>query len=644
VVTVIPSPYLTNSPLRKTQCNNQNTNLTLTSNVLGTQFNWTASPSSPALIGYSNSVNPGTIIAQTLGNTGFNVDSVTYHITPQTSGCPGSVTDYHVVVFPTPDVYFIPNGETVCEGKASALSLHSHVAGTTYSWTATASSPNLSGYSSSSGNMIVQTISNSGITVETVTYHVTPVANSCPPGITQNVVLTVKPRPVLTNTITTFQICNSASTAISLQADVPGSTFAWRAFGSSPNVTGFSNGAGSSITQTLTNTAFTIESVTYRVAATATGCAGDSTDFIVTVFPVPDVFFTPSAQTICPLQTSNITINSHVSGASYTWTPSGSSVLVSGYSPGSGNLIQQTLNNTGYNIETVTYQVSPTANGCPGTNNNLIITVDPAPVVSFTLCVDPVTTTNAQPITLKGGNPVNGTYSGRGVSGAVLYPALAGVGMDTLYYSYANTYGCSRNNFLVISIISPLPFNCGNSVTDPRNSKQYPTVQIGTQCWMAANLDYGQQLSASANQRDNCMVEKYCYNDNPGNCASSGGLYQWDELMKYDITAASQGYCPPGWHIPTENEWNTLFNNFLGSGFAGSPLKVTGYSGFSALLDGARFKNASWSFNNFATLFWSSTSRGPFKAWAHGMNDNNPSVSFYPSARNNAFPVRCIKD
>jgi len=642
VVTVIPSPYLTNSPLRNTQCNNQNTNLTLTSNVAGTQFNWTATASSLALTGYSNSVTPGTLISQTLGNTGFNVDSVTYHVTPVTSGCPGSVTDYNVVVFPTPDVYFNPNGETICEGVASGISNQSHVAGTTYSWTATASSPNLTGYYDSNGNMIAQMISNSGTTVESVTYHVTPQANGCPPGIAQNVELTVMPRPVISNATTIFQICNNNSISIFLQADIHSSSFAWRAFGSSGNLGGFSGGSGASIIQSLTNTGYTIESVTFRVAATAYGCPGDSTDFIVTVFPVPDVYFTPNGQTICSGNGINLLLQSNISGSSFTWTATGSSLLVSGYSPGSGSVIQQTLDNLGSNIETVTYNVSPTANGCPGMNNNVLVTVDPAPVVTFALCVDPVTTTDAQPIKLKGGNPVNGIYTGRGVSGATLFPALAGVGTDTIYYSFINTYGCSRNSYLVLSIISPLPFICGNIMTDPRDNKQYLTVQIGTQCWMAENLDYGTEIPSNQHQRDNCINEKYI---NPASSIQNqASAYQWDELMKYDITGASQGYCPPGWHIPAENEWNILFNNFLGNGFAGNPLKTSGYSGFNALLDGARFMNASWNFSNFATLFWSSTSHGPNKAWAHGMNTDNPSVSFYPSARSNAFPVRCLKD
>jgi uncharacterized protein (TIGR02145 family) len=189
-----------------------------------------------------------------------------------------------------------------------------------------------------------------------------------------------------------------------------------------------------------------------------------------------------------------------------------------------------------------------------------------------------------------------------------------------------------------------MPFACGNTLTDPRDSKQYPTAKIGSQCWMAANLDYGQQITSLATQRDNCLVEKYCYGEITANCSSFGGLYQWDEIMNYDIASASQGICPPGWHIPAENEWNTLFMHYTSSGFAGSSLKSTGYSGFNAYLDGAVFRNVSWNFLDFATFFWSSSAHGSNKAWAHGMNDPDPSISFYPSSRSNAFQVRCMKD
>ena len=150
--------------------------------MAGTQFAWTATGSSLWLPAIRNSLAPGTWINQTLVNSGFANETVTYHVTPQNSGCPGSVTDYTVTVFPVPDVFFIPNGQTLCEGQPSGLSLQSHVTGTTFAWTATASSLNLSGYSDGSGNLIAQTISNAGATIEWVTYQVTPTANGCPAG------------------------------------------------------------------------------------------------------------------------------------------------------------------------------------------------------------------------------------------------------------------------------------------------------------------------------------------------------------------------------------------------------------------------------------------------------------------------------
>jgi uncharacterized protein (TIGR02145 family) len=181
-------------------------------------------------------------------------------------------------------------------------------------------------------------------------------------------------------------------------------------------------------------------------------------------------------------------------------------------------------------------------------------------------------------------------------------------------------------------------------MNDIRDNTQYPTVKIGTQCWMAKNLNYGSIIASTQMQRDNCLPEKYCFNDNPANCISYGGLYQWDEMMHYTNAPAEQGFCPPAWHVPTENEWTTLFNFYISNGFAGAPLKYTGYSGFNALLSGTRFNNENWNFSNFAVMLWSSTSEGTHKAWAHGMNTYNPSVSYYPSSTTHAFNLRCIKD
>jgi uncharacterized protein (TIGR02145 family) len=274
----------------------------------------------------------------------------------------------------------------------------------------------------------------------------------------------------------------------------------------------------------------------------------------------------------------------------------------------------------------------------------VVVNVNPIPGVTYTPCTDVITTTAAQRIKLKGGLPLGGNYTGPGVNTGYFYPSIAGVGNHAINYSYSNTWGCVANASQLISVVNPPVFICDNTMTDIRDNKQYPTIKIGTQCWMAANLNYGNTIAAAQMQRDNCVFEKYCFNDNPVNCTTYGGMYMWDEMMQYDVVAAAQGFCPPGWHVPVENDWATLFNFYTSNGFAGAPLKYSGFSGFNAFLSGTRFINVNWNFFNFAVMIWSSTTHGPDKAWAHGMNTYNPSVSYYPSSRTNAFSIRCIKD
>jgi len=240
-------------------------------------------------------------------------------------------------------------------------------------------------------------------------------------------------------------------------------------------------------------------------------------------------------------------------------------------------------------------------------------------------------------------------------SGREFFPALAGNGIHEIKYTYINEFNCIDSASLSIHVSDPGSLICGDTLLDVRDSLKYPTVLIGTQCWMAANLNYGQITATSIPQRDNCVNEKYCYNNDPALCALGSVLYQWGEVMRYRTTEGVQGLCPPGWHLPTESDWNTLFNNYISNGFAANPLKYSGYSGFNARLNGIRFQNLVWRYPASdgtlnSTIFWSGTLHGPDKAWAHGINDvasdkdYTPSVSFYPALKSNAFSVRCIRD
>ncbi|MCX6251929.1 MAG: hypothetical protein NTX61_14405 [Bacteroidetes bacterium] len=325
------------------------------------------------------------------------------------------------------------------------------------------------------------------------------------------------------------------------------------------------------------------------------------------------------------------------SNPTYQWVVDGVGVSqyapTMSYTPANGDLVSCFLTSN-----------SICATGNPATSNIITMNVFISPLVTFTRCNDSITTVNAQPFRLKGGIPLGGTYSGPGVTNGIFYPAIAGAGTKTITYSYTNVALCSgsASRSLVISQLSLVV--CGNILTDIRDGNVYPTVQIGSQCWLASNLNFGTMIPGSISQRDNCTAEKYCLNDITANCQLGTANYQWDEIMAYDETLSTQGLCPPGWHVPTEPDWNTMFAVYINNAFAAWPLLYTGYSGFNATLSGARHMNKTWDWSGFATFFWSSTSHGINKAWSHGMNDTDPSVSLYPAFRSNAFSVRCLKD
>ena len=292
------------------------------------------------------------------------------------------------------------------------------------------------------------------------------------------------------------------------------------------------------------------------------------------------------------------------------------------------------------------------------------------PDVSFTPCYNIITSQEAQPFKLKGGLPFNGVYSSvppaspwvtNAGAGVYLFnPQLAPLGPVAVNYTYTNAAGCSATVMANIqNNPAPANFTCGagNWLDIRDNNKSYPTVSIvtanGTQCWLAENMNYGTRIQSSQVQSDNCLVEKYCYNNDPVNCNGAGGqpalggLYQWDELMSYDNTPGSQGICPPGWHVPVESEWMDLFNVYGGVGRASLYLQTPALSGFNVLMGGVLYQNDTWAYKDLsATLFWTSTpaSADPFRVISHGMNNKDESVSLYESLRSNAFPVRCLKD
>ena len=121
-------------------------------------------------------------------------------------------------------------------------------------------------------------------------------------------------------------------------------------------------------------------------------------------------------------------------------------------------------------------------------------------------------------------------------------------------------------------------------------------------------------INGSENQIDGGVIQKYCYANDPANCNTYGGLYQWKEAMKYLEVDGAQGICPSGWHIPTVAEFQALQTavndngnslKAIGQGSGGGA--GTNESGFSALLCGSRTYTGGWGAFGAYVDFWSST-------------------------------------
>jgi uncharacterized protein (TIGR02145 family) len=628
-------PSVTNNPLSESICSGNSTNISLTSGVPGTLFHWTASLTSGNITGFS--ADSGLVINQVLIDNLTTPGIATYSITPKVGSCSGSTVDYQVTVTPGAPV-----------SVSISASQNNVCAGTSITYTAV---PTNGGANPAYQWKVNGT--NSGTNSITFTY--TPVNNdiiTC--VLTSSLLVCISNNPATSNAITmTVNPLQPVSVNVSPSQNpvCAGASVTFTATptngGTSPSYQWKVNGTGvGTNSSTYTYTPVNGDIITCVVTSNAvcpTGNPATSNTVTMTVNPSFTLSLTiaASANPFClgSLVTFTATPTNGGTNPAYQWkvngVNAGTNSSTYSYNPNNGDSVRCIMTS---NLTCVTNN--------PASSLEIIMSGTLSPTVTFTSCFDTITTVNSKPIKLKGGIPLGGTYSGPGVNSltGIFTPSTSGTGTKTITYTYTNVSSCSAFKTIHIIVQSTAVFSCGNTFNDIRDGKTYPTVQIGTQCWMAANLNYGTVLVSTQDQRDNCLFEKYCYNDNPANCTNLGALYQWDEMMQYDNTAADQGFCPPGWHIPTENDWNTLFANYINNAFAGNPLKYSGYSGFNALLSGENYFNKSWNYQGFATFFWSSTSHSPTQAWAHGMNEEDPSVSLYPASRENAFSVRCIHD
>lgn len=211
---------------------------------------------------------------------------------------------------------------------------------------------------------------------------------------------------------------------------------------------------------------------------------------------------------------------------------------------------------------------------------------------------------------------------------------------------------------------------CGGQTELVYNGIAYPLVEIGGQCWFAANL-------ATTTYANGDPISEIVPNAAWANATS--GAYSWFEnnsanqsygaFYNGHVLEDHRGVCPVGWHVPTHCEWMYLeatvgmsladqqsFANPRGTD-EGIHLKSTAgwafggngtnSSGFNALPYG--WRNGSGSFNTIGIRagFWLSSRMFwdlPYAIQARGLSNTADQISAYGDHRDVGNSIRCIKD
>jgi len=259
--------------------------------------------------------------------------------------------------------------------------------------------------------------------------------------------------------------------------------------------------------------------------------------------------------------------------------------------------------------------------------------------------------------TLQGNTPLigNGQWSIiSGNDGFVTEPSnptstFTGQSGETYVLQWTISLPCSSSSDEVTIQFINLP--CGMTITDSRDGQVYPTVLIGTQCWMQKNLNVGTLIGSFTGQSNNGTIEKYCADNLESNCDIYGGLYYWNEMMEYSTNPVTQGICPVGWHLPSNEEWVTLISFLGGRDYAGGKMKeagtihwnspntgATNSSGFTALPGRKKFALGDFYSPGMDGFFWTTNSQQAyhllyFRQWIW---EDGGSV-------NDGMSVRCLK-
>jgi PKD repeat protein len=214
-------------------------------------------------------------------------------------------------------------------------------------------------------------------------------------------------------------VCAGESITFTNTSNFTGSNIAWTFAGGTPAT---STAASPTVTYATNGR--------YKVTLTVDGKVQDKDGYVI-VNVLPKTTGIVSANNLCVGKT--VTITATQASATYAWNTGATSRSI-------------TVSTTGDYYCTIL-----ASNGlCTATTDTFKIRFKPLPVVTLDslMPVNP----SGRPVALYGGLPAGGVYTGTGVSNGIFDPAISGVGIFNITYTYTDTAGCSNKATRTIEV------------------------------------------------------------------------------------------------------------------------------------------------------------------------------------------------
>jgi hypothetical protein len=351
-----------------------------------TTFTWTIT-NGPSVSMPASGTGDNITVAQ-VRNTGTQPVVLQVQVTPKKGNCFGVTQTYFITVNPKPRVNYIP-AMTYCAGQlVPSYTITGDNSAAIYYWEFK-NGTNILG-SAGDVSLIPNFIANNNDTNsksgDYFAYAIYENAGKTCYSDTVNFTMSIEPMPsVVLNPIGDRLLCSGDSLGVTFVPTPYTTTVSWQKT-SGQNIPGLAtNGTANPISlANIVNTGSNPIQAVYTVTPVSVSgrCMGGTDNFIIAINPYPLIQGLHDF-TICSGDRFNYTLNSLVSGVSYTWKRIVNTSINTndGGRIGTGALIDEILTSSDSVNTTVLYEVTLTANGCTQLDT-LRITVKPQPKIT----------------------------------------------------------------------------------------------------------------------------------------------------------------------------------------------------------------------------------------------------------------------